>query len=82
MNSQISQFDADVLNELESSLNKNFTLVNEIKWDTEMGFTVKNQMVNGIGLYQSNLTNLPESITRLKSLEKLYLRQNRLSNLP
>lgn len=79
---QIPQFEAGILQELENQLKKEFTLVHEVKGDTTMGFTVENKRVTEIGLYKCELSNLPESIGNLKSLQDLLLDGNKLTTLP
>ncbi|MGQ4876646.1 MAG: leucine-rich repeat domain-containing protein [Promethearchaeia archaeon] len=78
----IHQFEAEILEELESFTKKEFRLVEEIDTETEMGFTVKNNCVSGLGLNNCGLTILPDSIGNLYSLEELYLRGNQLTALP
>ncbi|MHA1281925.1 MAG: leucine-rich repeat domain-containing protein [Promethearchaeota archaeon] len=79
---KIHKFEVYALSELESLTGKGFKPVNEIKWYTKMGFTVSNNFVTGIGLYDCGLTNLPESIGNLKSLEIFNLDSNQLTTLP
>ncbi|GAI97570.1 unnamed protein product, partial [marine sediment metagenome] len=79
---QIPQFEADILQELENQLKKEFTLVHEVKGDTTMGFTVENKRVTGIGLQDCGLTSLPDTIGNLKSLQTLLLDGNQLTTLP
>ena len=81
-NSQIIQYEANVLQELENQLNKKFTLVDKVDWNTEMGFSVENNQVIGIGFYNCEVSTLPESIGDLKSLKTLNLYGNQLSTLP
>lgn len=48
---QIPRFEADILQEIEEQLNKQFKKVDEIDDTTELGFTIENQLITGIGLY-------------------------------
>ncbi|MHA1336379.1 MAG: leucine-rich repeat domain-containing protein [Promethearchaeota archaeon] len=79
---KIHKFEADALGELESLTGKEFNPVNEIEWNTKMGFTVSNNFVTGIGLYKCGLTTLPESFWNLKSLQILGLGGNKFTTLP
>ena len=79
---QISQFEADILQEIEKLTNKQFTKVNEVDNTIEMGFSAENQRVTVIGIYKCGLSTLPESISNLKSLQTLNLNYNKLSTLP
>ncbi len=79
---QISQFEADILQELENQLNKQFNFVTKFEERTKMGFCVENNQITGIGLYDCDISILPESISNLKSLQKLELSANKLTTLP
>lgn len=57
-NAQIPQFEVKILQEIEMLTEKDFTKVDKIKWDTQMGFLVENQRVIGIGLYDCGLLTL------------------------
>ncbi len=79
---KIPQFEADILQELENQLGKQFSLVNKVEWDTKMGFSVENQRITGIGFYKCGISTLPESIGSLSSLQTLNLWGNELTTLP
>jgi len=79
---QIPQFEADMLQEVEKQLNKEFTKVGKVEWETRMGFTAENNRITGIGLYKCGLSTLPESIGNLSSLQTLFLNGNQLTTLP
>ena len=84
----ILDYEAQLLLELESYINleyhitKKFELVNSIKHNTQLGFTVENNRVTGIGLYNCGITTLPESIGFLFLLKTLGLGDNKLKSLP
>ncbi|KKL66941.1 hypothetical protein LCGC14_2139980, partial [marine sediment metagenome] len=59
---QILQFEANILQMLETQLKKQFTLVNKIYYNTQMGFSVGNNKITGIGFYDCRISTLPESI--------------------
>ena len=81
-------YEEDILLELENHINlkynktTEFKLVNKIEHNTQMGFTVDNYRITGVGLYNCGITTLPESIGFLSSLKVLGLGDNKLSNLP
>ncbi|MBD3213887.1 MAG: hypothetical protein GF311_14855 [Candidatus Lokiarchaeota archaeon] len=79
---QIPQYEANVLQALETQLGKQFTQVDKVSSKTQMGFSVENEKVTGLRLYYCELSSLSESIENLRSLEYLYLDNNRLSTLP
>ncbi|MFX1297301.1 MAG: leucine-rich repeat domain-containing protein [Promethearchaeota archaeon] len=79
---QIPQFEADLLQELESQLGEQFTLVNKVEWYTQMGFSAESNRISGIGLYKCWVSNLPASITKLEKLKVLNIRYNHLRTLP
>jgi len=72
----------DILQELENQLGKQFKLVSKAVYGNKMGFTVENQQINAIGLYDCSVSSLPESIGNLSSLQKLFLWNNNLKTLP
>ncbi|MFX1259336.1 MAG: hypothetical protein ACFFAN_15890 [Promethearchaeota archaeon] len=80
--SQIPQFEANILQELEKQLNRQFVLVDKIIFGRRLIFTAKSQRITGIGLCQSELSTLPESISNLTSLQILRLEANKLKALP
>ena len=78
---QIPQFQADFLQELEDQLGEQFNLVNKVERNTKMGFSVENNQIMGIGLHDCGISTLPESISNLKSLTYLNLKDNQLMTL-
>lgn len=78
----ISQFEANALKELERITEQKFSLVDKGDYENEMGFFVENNRVIELGLYNCELSTLPELIENLKSLQVLHLGENRLSTLP
>ena len=79
---QIRQFEAEVLQKIEALTKKDFTKVDKVEWTTQMGFSVDNNQLIVIGLYDCGLSTLPESVTQLQSLKELQLWGNGLSTLP
>ena len=75
----IAQYEAEVLQEIEQLTNMQFTKVNLIERETQMGFTIEKKRVTGINLYNCGVSMLPESLTQLKSLQNLYLYGNKLT---
>lgn len=64
-----------ILETIENNLNKHFILVEEIKENTKMAFTVKNDHISGISLYREVAIQFPEEISQLTYLKKLNLRR-------
>ncbi|GAG35598.1 unnamed protein product, partial [marine sediment metagenome] len=87
-NSQVFFYQAEVLKEIEkyikSETNKEFefTIVDKIEHDTRMGFTIQDNQITGIGLYNCELSTLPEALGFLISLRVLGLSENKLKNFP
>ncbi|MBD3195582.1 MAG: hypothetical protein GF317_11030 [Candidatus Lokiarchaeota archaeon] len=79
---QIPESEAHVLKALETHIGKQFTQVDKITVKTQMGFSVENKRVTGLGLFYCEISSLPESIGNLTSLEILDLDLNQLSTLP
>lgn len=76
-----------VLQALEKQLGKQFNLVHEVKvyevtYGTQMVFSVENNRITGISLFNCGVSDLPESIGNLSSLKKLDLSNNKLTILP
>ena len=74
--------EAKILKEIEKKLRKKFRTVDDIDNYTEMGFTVENNRVIKMSLYNCELKALPEVITNLSSLKILNLNTNQLEKLP
>ncbi|MFX1477008.1 MAG: leucine-rich repeat domain-containing protein [Promethearchaeota archaeon] len=85
---EIAYYEIEILLELEDYMaleynqTKKFELVEEIEITTQMGFTVENNRITGIGLYDCKINTLPESIGFLVSLQTLGLDKNKLTSLP
>jgi len=87
-NSQVLYYQAEILKKIEnyikSETNKEveFTLVDKIEHDTQMGFTIQDNQITGIGLYNCGLSTLPEALGFLYSLRVLGLSENKLKSFP
>ncbi len=79
---KISRDEVEFLMDLEEHLNRRFSLVEQISSGTKMGFKIENNKVIGIGLYDCELSSLPESIRNFKSLKELNISFNQLTKLP
>ena len=79
---QIEKRDAEILQDIETQLNERFTYINNLDYNTKLGYFAKNHRVNGITLCNCYIKTLPESIEDLKSIEYLHLRSNHLKSLP
>ena len=79
---QIPDIEVNCLQELESQLKIDFKVVENITVDTKMGFTVEDNRVSTLGLYDCGLSTLPESIGNLHSLQVITLANNKLTKLP
>ena len=55
--------------------------VNRLEWNT-LGFCQENNRISKLGLYQKNLTSIPDELGNLDALQILYLRNNHLNSLP
>jgi hypothetical protein len=68
--------------DLERALGgKAIPAVPDLQWNT-FGFSVEQEYVVKLGLYQQGLTSLPETIGQLANLQKIWLSGNKLSSLP
>lgn len=87
-NSQVLYYQAEILKEIEkyikSETNKDFefTIVDKIEHDTRMGLTIQDNQITGIGLYNCELSTLPEALGFLYSLRVLGLSENKLKSFP
>jgi len=82
---QIPRFEANILQEIEKQVNKQFKKIDISMFkqsEVHMGFSVENQRITGIGLFECLIGALPESIGKLKSLQILDLCSNALTTLP
>ena len=79
---ELIESNIETLKEIESIVGEEFSIVEDVNWNTKMGFTSSNNRVSELGLYDCNLKTLPEALTRLKSLKELYIYENNLSALP
>ncbi|MBD3354060.1 MAG: hypothetical protein GF364_21440 [Candidatus Lokiarchaeota archaeon] len=67
--------------ELESLVGGEIPKVSEMMWDT-FGFIVSDRHLVQLGLFEKELSSLPEIITKMTYLEALGLGGNNLSSLP
>ncbi|MHA1337115.1 MAG: leucine-rich repeat domain-containing protein [Promethearchaeota archaeon] len=79
---KIHKFEAEVLKELESLINKEFQLIEAEYLDVRTGITISNNWIIGLSIFNCDLEILPESISNLKSLKYLALKINKISELP
>ena len=70
------------LKKINDKTQKQFNCFPNIGLKTKMGFSVENQRITGIGFFDCGISTLPESIGDLKSLQTLYLDNNKLTTLP
>ena len=82
MPQNLNQEDLKILKELESLAKMEFSIVEKIKGNTKMGFTIENGRVTGCGLYRLYLKELPDSLVNLESLKELYMDVNDLKYFP
>jgi Leucine-rich repeat (LRR) protein len=81
---EIFDYEAEFLKQLEGSLNKQFTLLQEVDFKSPLGFIVKINHVSTLIVHEfyEKFDILSESIGNLKNLEKLFLKRNGLKKLP
>jgi len=84
---QIPRFEADILQEMEEKVDKQFRKVDMVgetdyMFMQQIEFSEENQRITEIGLSLCLLTTLPESIGNLTSLQLLFLIRNKLRTLP
>ena len=84
---QIPRFEANILQEIEKQLNEQFrkvdiSMLSEDETDRHWSFSVENQRITGIGLFECLMGVLPDTIGKLKSLKVLDLGGNGLTMLP
>ena len=78
---ELNGIEYEVMIELEKMVREVIPKVSEIGSDTFGYIEVSGQVV-GLGLYNKNLSSLPESIGNLRSLQILSLWRNQLTSLP
>ncbi|MHA1821636.1 MAG: leucine-rich repeat domain-containing protein [Promethearchaeota archaeon] len=77
---KIPRYEYNAMMDLETLVG-NIPQVSEID-DETFGFKSEQNHIVGIGLYNKDISSLPESIGQLKNLQELYLYNNELSSLP
>ncbi|MFX0071748.1 MAG: hypothetical protein ACFFAO_11725, partial [Candidatus Hermodarchaeota archaeon] len=78
----ISKFEVDILQEIETLTNLEFSKIEKIMYGIRMGFIAEKNLVTGIRLHNCVLSTLPESILKLSSLKELLLNDNHFKVLP
>ncbi|MHA1799957.1 MAG: hypothetical protein ACTSVY_16030 [Candidatus Helarchaeota archaeon] len=78
----IPQLEADALRILEKLAHQQFSLVDLVEAETEMGFSVEGNRVIGIGMDDCGIGIILESIGDFSSLERLGFPFNKLTTLP
>ncbi|MFX1293561.1 MAG: leucine-rich repeat domain-containing protein [Promethearchaeota archaeon] len=79
--STIKQEESKVLTELEKLIGKFIPCIDNIEGDV-VGVKVENGNIIELGLFFCGLKSLPESITKLKSIQRLSLHWNPLESVP
>src|SRR4030042_174482 len=77
----IATSNIEVIQELEKIVGRPIPLLPVNHWRT-FSFEVFEKHVIKLAIHKMNLTNLPESIGKLHSLQELYLGHNKLTQLP
>ncbi len=70
-----------ILEELEQVIGNTLQIVNEINVDT-VGIKIENNSIIGLGLFNCNLTALPDSISNLQAIKTLNLTYNQFTTFP
>lgn len=73
--------DSAILQALEKELGKEIPRVNQVNWNM-FGYLQEGEQIVGLGLCKQKLVTLPASVTQLKNLRTLNLRNNLLIALP
>ena len=81
-NCKIRKDEAKILEEIEKLTGEKFTVTQKIGFDKKLTFTHKNNRITGLTINKCGLKELPESITKLLSLEILWLDGNTISTIP
>ena len=68
MKDRIDNVELDVLLTLEEKVGK-INQIGRIDWDT-FGYVIKDNKITELGLYNKNITELPNTISDLKNLRK------------
>jgi len=79
---QIRKSEVKILQDMEKELDKQFTKVDNINFNSSVGFMVENDRIKGLSLYNCEITILPKSLFNLIFLEELNLSFNQLTSLP
>ena len=79
---QIRKSEAKILQEIEKELKIQFIKVDNIEFNTSIGFMVENDRIKGLSLYNCEIPTIPESLFKLIFLEELNLSFNQLTTLP
>lgn len=86
--SQVLYYQDEILKEIENYIKRitnkevKFRVVENIIHDTQMGFTIQDDQITGIGLYDCGISTLPEALGFLKSLRVLGIGKNKLTSFP
>ncbi|MEJ2296221.1 MAG: hypothetical protein P8Y23_15840, partial [Candidatus Lokiarchaeota archaeon] len=66
---------------IERSIGTGIPLVSDL-YSYTLGYTIKDNHVEGLGLFSCELRSVPEKINVLSSLKRLLIRGNKLRVLP
>ncbi|MHA1275378.1 MAG: hypothetical protein ACTSQS_18395, partial [Promethearchaeota archaeon] len=56
---KISELEANILRDFESLANDKFKNFDEIEWNIPMGFSVQNNKITGLSIYEYDLKSIP-----------------------
>jgi len=80
-NYHLPKNEKEVLQELESTINKAIPLMEACKYD-KLGFSIRDNHVFGLSLAHQKLTTFPKCILQLRDIRELWFLENRIQHLP
>lgn len=80
-NIPIEKNEYEIIRELNNRVGKELPIKSDVS-STTFGLSIEGGHVNSLALYDVGLSFLPENISQLNQLKKLYLAKNNLTTLP